>query len=62
LALDPMRAAAQLRLAEMMAAADDRSIIQEARTRLEKILGDSAPSVVALDVLAISKIELGGRF
>jgi tetratricopeptide (TPR) repeat protein len=59
LAIDPKHAAAQLRLAEMMAAANDRSIIQQARTRLEKILGDSAPSVDALDVLAISQIKLG---
>src|SRR5262249_89985 len=59
LAINPKHAAAQFRLAEMMAAANDRSIIQEARTRLEKILGDSSPSVDALDVLAISEIKLG---
>lgn len=59
LAIEPKHAAAQLRLAEMMAAANDRSIIQEARTRLEKILGDSPSSVDALDVLAISEIKLG---
>jgi tetratricopeptide (TPR) repeat protein len=59
LAIDPKHAAAQLRIAEMMAAANDQSIIQEARTRLEKILGDSPASVDALDVLAISEIKLG---
>jgi tetratricopeptide (TPR) repeat protein len=59
LALDPKHAAAQLRLAEMMAAANDKSVLQEARTRLEKIVGDSQASVDALDVLAISEIKLG---
>ena len=59
LALDPKHAAAQLRLAEMMAAASDKSVLQEARTRLEKIVGDSPASVDALDVLAISEIKLG---
>jgi tetratricopeptide (TPR) repeat protein len=59
LATDPKHANAQIRLAEMMAAANDHSIIEEARTRLEKILDDSPPSVDALDVLAISEIKLG---
>jgi tetratricopeptide (TPR) repeat protein len=59
LALDPEHAAAQLRLAEMMAAASDQTVIQEARTRLERIVAASPPSFDALDVLAISEIKLG---
>jgi tetratricopeptide (TPR) repeat protein len=59
LAIDPKHAAAKLRLAEMMAAANDKSVLLEARTRLEKIVRDSPASVDALDVLAISEIKLG---
>ncbi len=59
LAIDPKHASAQLRLAEMMAAASDKSVLQEARTRLEKIVSESTVSVDALDVLAIAEIKLG---
>jgi tetratricopeptide (TPR) repeat protein len=59
LAIDPKHAAAQLRMAELMAAASDPSILQDARGRLRTILENSPPTAEALDVLAIAEIKLG---
>ena len=59
LAVDPKHAAAELRLAELMAAASDPAIIHDARGRLKTILDNSPPTAEALNVLAIAEIKLG---
>jgi tetratricopeptide (TPR) repeat protein len=59
LALDPKHPAAQLRLAELMAAASDPAILRDARGRLKTIVESAPPTAEALDVLAIAELKLG---
>lgn len=58
--LNPKHTAAQLKLADMMTTSRDMSVLQDAETRLERIVADSSPNnLEATDTLALAEWHLG---
>ena len=57
--LNPKHAAAQVRLAEMMAMSGNKELAQEAQSRLEQVLQATPDNVDALSALAITEWRLG---
>ena len=58
-ALNPKHSGAQLKLAELMAASHDESIIRDAVSRLQSVFGDSPSNPEAIDTLALAEWKLG---
>ena len=59
--LNPKHDAAQLKLAELMTATADKSILEDAKKRLDDLLEVSPDNSDALDALAIAELRLGNR-
>ena len=57
--INPKHTAAQMRLADLLAHTRDTDMLQDAESRLRKILGEPAFAVEALDTLAFTELKLG---
>src|ERR1019366_5054965 len=61
LELNPRHAAAQLRLARLMAGADDPGVLKDAQQRLQALLQEAPENTDALHALALTELKLGER-
>ncbi len=59
LARDPNHAGAQLKLAEFLSSTNRKDLVEQARTRLEKIVAGSPNKPEASDALAATELKLG---
>jgi putative PEP-CTERM system TPR-repeat lipoprotein len=59
LELNPKHAAAQLRLAQLMATVNDKQVLEDAQQRLKALLKDAPENAAALHTLALTEWKLG---
>jgi tetratricopeptide (TPR) repeat protein len=59
LELNPKHPGAQLKLAEMMAATDNRELLQDAQSRFKTLLDGGSENPEALNSLALTELKLG---
>jgi len=57
--LNPKHAAAQLRLAQLMASTSDPEVLKDAQQRLQALLQDSPDNADALHALALAELKMG---
>lgn len=57
--LDPKHVATRIKIAELMARSGDQSLVKEGRKRMQELLESAPGNTDALNVLALSELELG---
>jgi len=57
--VNPKHAASRMKMAELMARASDKGLLEEAESRLKPFLDDPTPDLEAMNSLALAELKLG---